>query len=183
MRASSSSCVNLLNLIGLFASVGMTAFGGGVLPHLSLRLLNKQLLSENTFLEALNWAQCSPGCNGTNISSYLGWRLKGAWAALVLTVVLMLPGLIVMFLASNFVDSIPEHRMHQMLQSLVAAIVALTLAMLWKLTKPIRQDWFQIGIIVLTFVLVGVIRLPIPVVLIPMVVVTWYWDRCDRHAD
>jgi chromate transporter len=175
-----SPTTTIWGLAGVFASVGMTAFGGGVCAHLLHHLLKKGWLSESTYLEALNWSQCIPGCNGTNISTYLGWRLKGAAGAILSTLTLVLPGLGVIMLASRFLTSIPQPIVHEILQSVVAVAVGLLLAMTWKLAAPIKSDRLQLLIIAIIFILVGLFRVPIPVVLVPVAIVSWYLCNYER---
>lgn len=161
-----------IDLIGLFMSTGMTTFGGGVLPHLSLRLLQKKWLSESTYLEALNWAQCVPGSNGTNIASYLGWQFRGLRGAVILPVALLIPGVAIMLLASSFLPVVPERVIHNISQSALSVVVGLILAMVWKISIHIRKDIWQSSIAVLVFILVGVARFPMPLVLIFALVTT-----------
>lgn len=178
----SSSTPSIGRLAGVFTLVGMTAFGGGVCAHLLHHFLRNGLLSESSYLEALNWSQCLPGCNGTNISSYLGWRFKGAWGAIVSTTTLMLPGVVVITLASMFITSIPQDLAHRVLQSVVAVAVGLFLAMCWKLTAPIKSERVQLLVAALVFILVGLFRIPIPLVLAPMVLLSWHLCKDENPS-
>jgi chromate transporter len=79
-----------LDLVILFAQVGMSAVGGQVAVHLWTRLVRRNGLNEQEYLEAMNWSQCVPGCNGTNLSAYLGWRFGRSLGAVLATIALLI---------------------------------------------------------------------------------------------
>jgi chromate transport protein ChrA len=170
-------------LILLFAKVGAKSFGGAVPAHLLHDFLEKGLLTEKEYLEALNWSQSLPGPNGTNISAYLGWHFKGAWGAFLSTIALLLPGALAILLASRLMSSAPQqHVLQGMLSAVAAAAVGLILGMVWNLACRLG-DRTRLLVATITFVLVGMIRIPVPLAIAFIGPVVWYLDSTKKGND
>ncbi|MGB7441849.1 MAG: chromate transporter [Coleofasciculaceae cyanobacterium] len=156
------SSLSLGNLVIMFAKVGMKAFGGALPVHLLHQCLKHRLLTEQEYLEALNWCQSLPGPNGTNLSAYLGCRLQGAWGALLATIAIILPGAFFILLASHLLSIAPEQQLLQSaLSSVAAAAAGLALGITWRLALRLGNHT-RLFISAVTFVLVGIFRMPTP---------------------
>ncbi|MBD1807403.1 MAG: chromate transporter [Symplocastrum torsivum CPER-KK1] len=170
-------------LILLFAKVGAKSFGGAVPAYLLHDFLQKGMLTEKEYLEALNWSQSLPGPNGTNISAYLGWHFKGAWGAFLATIALLLPGTLAILLASQFLSSAPQQHVFQgILSAVAAAAVGLILGMVWNLTCRLGER-IRLLVAAITFVLVGIIRIPVPLAIVFIAPIVWYLDKSKRGND
>jgi chromate transporter len=173
-----------LDLVILFAQVGMSAVGGQVAVHLWTRLVRRNGLNEQEYLEAMNWSQCVPGCNGTNLSAYLGWRFGRSLGAVLATIALLIPGAIGLIFVSTVLSMLPQqHVIQSILASVTAAVVGLLFGMIWKLGRASLTQgskWFVMAIAVL---LVGILRLPILPVLILLGGLSWMLDTQDRQDD
>lgn len=174
----------LKELVALFARVGMRAFGGQLPAHLWDSFVRHGWLTDKDYLEALNWCRCLPGNNGTNLSAYLGWRFKGAWGALLSTIALVLPGASALLLISMLLARVPQqHILQGALSSVAAAAVGLLLAMTWKLSRSMLGNRAQLVVAAITFVLVGPLSAPIPLVMALMVLVGWRLDKKDTRGN
>lgn len=173
----------LSTLIMLFAKVGAKAFGGAVPAHLLHYFLRHGTLTEKEYLEALNWCQSLPGPNGTNLSAYLGWHFKGGWGALLSTIALVLPGAVAIMLASQFMSSVPQQNVIQgSLSSVAAAAVGLILGMTWNLVCRLGKRT-QLLVAAITFVLVGIFRMPVPLAIVCVAPIVWRLDNSKRGDD
>ncbi len=160
-------------LFVIFAKVGVKSFGGALPAHLLHICLKHGWLTEKEYLEALNWCQSLPGPNGTNLSAYLGGHLKGAWGALLSTIALMLPGACAILLASRLISSAPQQPAIQgALSSVAAAAVGLILGMIWNLACRL-SDRTQVLVVTITFVLVGILRIPVPLAIALLTPLLW----------
>lgn len=167
----------LKTLILLFANVGAKAFGGALQAHLMHQCVKRGLLTEKEYLEALNWCQSLPGPNGTNLSAYLGWRLKGPLGALVSTVSLILPGALLILVLSQLMSSSPELPIVEgALSAIAAAAVGLIIGMVWQLGARVH-DRSQLIITAIVFLLVGVFRVSVPLTILLIVPVFWGLER------
>lgn len=171
------SSPRLKTLALLFANVGAKAFGGALQAHLMHLCVKRGLLTEQEYLEALNWCQSLPGPNGTNLSAYLGWRLRGGAGALVATIFLVLPGAVAILILSQLLSSSPQQPVVEgALSAIAAAAVGLIVGMVWQLSARVA-DWRQLMITAIVFALVGLLRLPVPLVVLLIFPLTWGLGR------
>ena len=120
----------------LFAQSGSLVFGGGhvVLPLLETRFVLNNLVDENTFLAGYGVAQAIPGPLFT-FAAFLGatcdMHVSPALGALVATVAIFIPGLLLMTAALPFWNTL-KHRAwaRGMLSGVNAAVVGLLIAAL-----------------------------------------------------
>ena len=160
--------VSLGKLFSVFALIGVTSFGGGIVAYLRRALVDKEKwLDEDGFMAALEIAQTLPGLNSTNMSVIVGRKLRGPAGALVATLGMILPGaVIVTALGFGYVALRHDPKVAVVLTGVAAAAVGLlvqvTLKIGWKqLIRP--QDLI---FVVVVFVLVGIFHVSLLVTLI-----------------
>ena len=160
--------VSLGKLFSVFALIGVTSFGGGIVAYLRRALVDKEKwLDEDGFMAALEIAQTLPGLNSTNMSVIVGRKLRGPAGALVATLGMILPGaVIVTALGFTYVALRHDPKVAVVLTGVAAAAVGLlvqvTLKIGWKqLIRP--QDLL---FVVVVFVLVGIFHVSLLVTLI-----------------
>jgi chromate transporter len=160
--------VSLAKLFSVFALIGVTSFGGGIVAYLRRALVDKEKwLDEDGFMAALEIAQTLPGLNSTNMSVIVGRKLRGPAGALVATLGMILPGaVIVTALGFTYVALRHDPKVAVVLTGVAAAAVGLlvqvTLKIGWKqLIRP--QDLI---FVVVVFVLVGIFHVSLLVTLI-----------------
>ena len=91
--AASLKPVTLGRLFWVFFVLGATSFGGGVVAYLRQALVvRERWLDDESFLSGLELSQTLPGLNATNMSIYMGERLRGIPGALVALLGMCLPG-------------------------------------------------------------------------------------------
>jgi len=152
--------VTLWQLFRVFFVLGITSFGGGVVAYLRQALVVKQRwMDDETFLSGLELSQTLPGLNATNMSIYMGERLRGLPGAIVALVGMCLPGtVIVMALGMLYASQARSPEMVMVLGGVGAAAVGLTLATSLQIGKKQLANPLDLGLVVLTFVVIGVFR-------------------------
>jgi len=168
-------------LFGGFLGLGLIGFGG-VLP-LARRMIveQRQWLDPEEFTELLGLCQFLPGGNIINLSVAIGLKFRGVAGALAaLLGLIAAPTVIVVALGviyQRFNDPYIQH----MFAGLAAAAAGLLVATAMKMAMPLRRQPLAIGIAVLFFVAIAVLRLPLlPTMLIltPLsIVATWKLRR------
>lgn len=153
--------VSLWQLFRVFFVLGITSFGGGVVAYLRQALVvDERWMDDETFLSGLELSQTLPGLNATNMSIYMGERLRGVPGALVALVGMCLPGtVIVMALGLLYASQARSPEMVMVLGGVGAAAVGLTLATTLQIGKKQLAKPLDLSLVVLTFVVIGVLRL------------------------
>jgi chromate transport protein ChrA len=175
MSGASSNQVQQANspslsvLVAVFAGIGARAFGGSIATHILPFCLKRGWLTDTESLEALNWCQNLPGNKGTNLSAYLGYRWQETKGAMLATVALVLPGSLIILVVSQVLSKIPQHIVQASLTAVVAASIGIILELTWKLGKPNIANYIQFLMAIATFILIGIFRFPIPLVMLVIV--------------
>ena len=178
--------VSLAKLFSVFALIGVTSFGGGIVAYLRRALVDKEKwLDEDGFMAALEIAQTLPGLNSTNMSVIVGRKLRGPAGALVATLGMILPGaVIVTALGFGYVALRHDPKVAVVLTGVAAAAVGLlvqvTLKIGWKqLIRP--QDLI---FVVVVFVLVGIFHVSLLVTLVAVapLAIWMHRPRTEKEA-
>jgi chromate transporter len=122
-----------LALFDAFYRSGALVFGGGhvVLPLLQAEMVPPGWVTNDAFLAGYGAAQAVPGPLFT-FAAYLGGLIDGAAGALVCTIAIFLPGLLIVAGALPFWDRVRGHPAAQSaLGGVNAAVVGLLLAALY----------------------------------------------------
>ncbi len=159
--------VGLLEIFRAFLTLGATSFGGGVVAYLREALVERERwLDDETFLAGLELSQMLPGLNATNMSVYVGERLRGGPGALVACLGMMLPGtIVVMALGILFTGGGRVVNVSTVLVGVGAAAVGLLIETTWKIGRPVIQRATDVAIIAATVAAVAYFKLSLAVVL------------------
>jgi chromate transporter len=169
-------------LFAAFLSIALSGFGG-VLPWARRVLVEKKAwLTEEAFTETLSLCQSLPGPNIVNMSVVVGSRFAGAQGALVaLAGLVAAPLVIVLVLAALYDRFGGMEQLHGAIGGIGAAAAGLVAAMAAKLAVPLmkRRPLLAAPFIALAFAAVGVLRLPLPWVLLALapVSIAAVWRR------
>jgi chromate transporter len=164
-----------------FLKVGLSGFGG-VLPFARRMLVEKQRwLTELEFNEVLSLSQFLPGPNIVNVSIIVGRRFQGPIGAVAATLGLMLmPLIIILLLAALYGQFAHIDPVRSASNAVSAAATGLMLAVGFKMARPIRKTPWQVGIGVIVFAAIGIVRLPllwVLAVMAPIAVGMAWWNR------
>lgn len=164
-----------------FLKVGVSGFGG-VLPFARRMLVEKQRwLDEREFNEVLSLSQFLPGPNIVNVSVIVGRRFRGPVGSVAAILgLLLLPIAIVLALAMVFAEFAQVEAVRGACNGVTAAASGLVLALALKMGTTIRRNAWQIGVAAVTFVAIGLARLPllwVLAVLVPVSLACAWWKR------
>ncbi len=146
-------------LFRTFFWIGSIAFGGGyaVLPILLREIVEKRCWStEEEMLNYFAVSQSMPGIICVNVSTLIGYRKRGFWGALVATIGVIIPPLIIITVIaavlSNFADLPWVQHAFAGIRIAVGALVA---SAVWNLLRTNAKTALKVVIAVLAFVTVG----------------------------
>lgn len=162
--------VSLLQILLLFARVGLTSFGGGLSAWIYREVVTQRgWLKEDEFLGALTLGQILPGSNVINLSIYVGYRMKGAVGSTVAVCSLLVPPMfVIVLLAAVFHEFAQLAWLHRFLEGVAAAAIGMTASVGFRTARSLLavQRW-PLALIVVVFFAVGVMRWPlVPVALV-----------------
>ena len=164
-----------------FLKIGVSGFGG-VLPFARRMIVDeRRWLSELEFLDVLSLSQFLPGPNVVNVSIIIGRRFGGVIGSLAACTGLMLmPLVIVLALATLYAQVAQFDAVRGALTGVSASASGLILATALKLARPLRENAWQIGVCIVAFVCIALLRVPLLwllAVLCPLSIAIAWWRR------
>jgi chromate transporter len=173
MSASASSnaampAPSLAQLFLGFAQISVSAFGGALPWARRVLVEDRGWLEPDDFTDTLALCQFLPGPNVINLSIAVGARFRGPLGSLCAFLGLMgAPVVIVMGLGALYGRYGQLEALRGVFAALGAAAAGLVVATAAKMAAPIvkRQPVAGIPVIVAGFVMAGVLRWPLPLVL------------------
>ena len=175
--------VPLGKIFAVFALIGVTSFGGGIVAYLRRALVEKEKwLDDEGFMAALEISQTLPGLNSTNMSVIVGRKLRGAVGAFVAVLGMVLPGaVIVTALGFAYVALRHDPKVAVILTGVAAAAVGLllqvTLKIGWK--QLIRPK--DLVFVVAVFVAVGLLHISMVVTLVTLAPLAIWMNRPGKE--
>jgi chromate transporter len=171
--------VSLARIFAVFALIGVTSFGGGIVAYLRRALVEKEKwLDGESFMAALEIAQTLPGLNSTNMSVIVGRKLRGAAGALVAVLGMIVPGaIIVTALGFAYVAVRHDPTVAVVLTGVAAAAVGLLLQVTLKIgwRQLVRPK--DLVFVVVVFVLVGIFHISLLVTLVTLAPLAVWMNR------
>lgn len=157
---------SLLALFLGFLSVGLFGFGG-VLPWARRMVVEqRRWLTAAEFTDTLGLCQFLPGGNIMNTTIALGARFHGAVGAVTAFIGLMAAPVAIVIALGIVYDRFAElPPVRHAFAGLAAAASAMVLANALKIAAPLRSRPIGMGVAVVTFIAIAVLRLPLPAVL------------------
>lgn len=171
--------ITLGKLFSVFALIGVTSFGGGIVAYLRHALVEKEKwLDEDGFMAALEISQTLPGLNSTNMSVIVGRKLRGAAGAVVATLGMILPGaVIVTALGFAYVALRGNEAVALVLTGVAAAAVGLLLQVTLKIGWKQLIQPKDLLFVVLVFGMVGIFHISLVVTLVTVAPLAIWWNR------
>ncbi|MCX5908426.1 MAG: chromate efflux transporter [Deltaproteobacteria bacterium] len=144
-----------LNLLFIrFLKLGATAYGGPAIAGQMKKTIVKDLgwLTEPEFLQGLALCQPIPGATFVQLSTYIGYRLRGIWGAFTCAIAFVIPAFILLIILSAVYFKWGNLWFIQSLfKGLGAIVVAIVLNAVINFGKPLLKDWKMVLIAVLSF--------------------------------
>lgn len=154
----------------VFGRIGFLSFGG---PAGQIALMHKELvddrdwISEERFLQALNFCHLLPGPEAQQLATYIGWRLHGLRGGLVGGGLFVLPGALVMLgLSMLYVHAAHLGWFAALFMGIKAAVLALVAQALLRIGKRALNSPLKYLLTGLSFVALFFFDLPFPLVVL-----------------
>lgn len=167
-----------------FAKMSLAGFGGVLVFARRAIVDQHRWMTADEFNETFALCHFLPGPNIVNLSVVFGARIRGiAGSVAAFTGLLGPPFLIVTALAMVYAHYGDVPALRRVLNGVSCAAVGLLLAVVWRMMLPLlkRRDPLAIVMLVAVFVAVGVVRWPLPQVLLvamPLsIAATWFARR------
>jgi chromate transporter len=168
---------SLREMTGVFAKVGLLSFGG---PAAQIALMHRLIvdekgwLDEKSYLNALNFCMLLPGPEAMQLATYVGWRLHGIKGGLAAGLLFILPGAAVIIALSAIYFHFGNNTLvGGLLFGLKAAVVALVLEALIRVSKRAIKGWLNIAIAVAAFAAIAVLDVAFPWVVLAAALAGW----------
>jgi chromate transporter len=172
---------SLWGLIWTFNQIALASFGGGLSAwSREVIVVERQWMGEEEFLSASTMCRILPGANQVNLAVFVGSKFQGIPGAVAAVFGLtLIPVLIVLGLAVLYFQFHHLPALQKILHGAAAAAVALTLAMVVKTGKKCLHAPIPIMFFLATFILNGVLRWPLLLVLaiVGPLSLLWAWPR------
>lgn len=138
----------LWDMFSTFLKIGAFTFGGGfaMIPIIQSEIVeNRKWISDEEFMDAISIAQASPGPIATNVSIFIGYKIKGLVGALVCLMGTTLPSVvIILVIAKYFYQFRGNAIVEKIFLGIRPAVVALILAAVYQITYKSRLGYDKI---------------------------------------
>jgi len=137
-----------------FLKLGATAYGGPAIAGQMKKTIIKEYgwMKEPEFMQGMALCQLIPGATFVQLSTYIGYRLRGIWGAFVCAIAFVLPAFALVLILSTVYFKLGNLWFIQSLfKGLGAIVVAIVLNAFINFGKPILKDWKAVLIAILSF--------------------------------
>ena len=177
--------VSLFELAWTFNHIALASFGGGLSAwSREVLVVEKEWMGEAEFLSAMTMCRILPGANQVNMAVFAGSKMRGLSGAVAAVFGLCLLPVVLIMVAGFFYFRFKEiPAVKGVLHGASAAAVALTLAMVIQTGKKCLTGLMPVLLFAAAFVLNGLVRWPLPVVLAILAPISliWAWPK-ERPA-
>jgi len=174
---------DLLTLFVAFAKMSLAGFGG-VLVWARRGIVDQhKWMTADEFNETFALCHFLPGPNIVNMTFVFGSRLRGIPGAIAAFTGLVGPPMLIMIAMGMLYHRYGEiDALRRILSGIACAAIGLMLAVVFRMMTPLikRRDVIALLVMAAVFVAIGILRLPLPAVLltaIPISIAITYWTR------
>ena len=150
--------------------LGFISFGGpaGQISIMHHELVEqKKWVSNERFLNALNYCMLLPGPEAQQLATYIGWLLHRLPGGIVAGAFFVIPSIFILFTLSYTYaayGTIPW--VASVFNGLKAAIMAIVVAAVIKIGKKALKNGIMAGIAVTSFIAIYFLKIPFPVIVL-----------------
>lgn len=175
----------LLMLYTVFFKMGIVNFGGGyaLLPLLQKELVDKRGWTTNEEItDYYAIGQCTPGAIAVNVSTFIGYKIKGVLGGIVATLGFVSPAFIIIFLIATVLNQFSDlWYVQSAFKAIRACVFVLILSAIIKLSKKSIVDWITLGLAATVLLLTVFTEIPLFIYVLVAgfigVMVNWYKDK------
>ena len=153
---------DLLTLFVTFFKIGAFTFGGG---YAMIPIFEREFVTERGWIsdeEMLNYvaiSQSTPGVIAVNMATFIGYRRRGFWGALVSTLAVIIPSLILISVIAAFISHFSEYvYVQKALKGINVAVAVILTSAVWDLGKKAVVDIIGLILAIVAFVAVAIFK-------------------------
>ncbi len=158
------------DLVRTFAKIGCLGFGG---PAGQIALMHKILveeknwISEQRFLHALNYCMLLPGPEAMQLATYIGWLLHKTWGGIVAGLLFVLPGFFVMLaLAAIYAQYHSAPLVAALFYGLKPAVLVIVVEALLRIGRRALHTAAAYKLAALSFTCIFFLGIPFPLIVL-----------------
>ncbi len=158
------------DLLRVFTRIGCLSFGG---PAGQIALMHKELVedrqwvSEENYLNALNFCHLLPGPEAQQLATWIGWKLHGLRGGLAAGMLFVIPGATVMLVLSMLYGIAAKLDWFEALfLGIKAAVLAIVLQALIRIAGRALDTGFKKAVAVAAFIALFFFNAPFPLIVI-----------------
>lgn len=160
----------LLELFFAFFRTGIFTFGGGLamMPMLQKELIEKKhWLTEEDLIDYYAIGQSTPGIIAVNVATFVGYRQAGILGAIVATLGIISPSIIIITILAGTINSISEYpRVQAALKGINVAVAALLTTVIIKFAKKTIKNVWNVLYMLGAFVCIFFFKVPSFIIII-----------------
>jgi chromate transporter len=150
--------------------LGFISFGGpaGQIAIMHRELVDrKKWVSNERFLNALNYCMLLPGPEAQQLATYIGWLLHRLAGGIIAGAFFVIPSIFILFaLSYTYAAYGTVGWVSAVFSGLKAAIMAIVVAAVIKIGKKALKNGIMIGIAVIAFIAIYFLKIPFPVIVL-----------------
>ena len=138
-----------------FFKIGLFTFGGGyaMLPMLQKELVSRGWTTDDELMDYYAIGQVTPGIIAINVSTFVGYKIKGIVGALCTMVGIVMPSIIIISLLATGLTYVWDNSVVQhAFKGIRLVIPALLLPIIIKMLKKSLVDLGAVCILILAFI-------------------------------
>lgn len=122
-----------------------------MIPLIEDEVVNKKKwISQGEILDILAIAESTPGPIAVNSATYIGFKLKGVWGALIATLGLIIPSFTIIFLISLCYQEVMKWTpVVAMFKGIKVAVIILLIRAVLRLRKAVKINVISISIFII----------------------------------
>ncbi|MCC7036233.1 MAG: chromate efflux transporter [Alphaproteobacteria bacterium] len=158
------------DLFRTFAKIGCLGFGG---PAGQIALMHKILveeknwISEQRFLHALNYCMLLPGPEAMQLATYIGWLLHKTWGGIVAGLLFVLPGFLLMLgLAAVYAQYHSAPLVAALFFGLKPAVLVIVVEAVIRIGKRALTSTAAKKLAALSFICIFFLNVPFPLIVL-----------------
>jgi len=162
--------IPLSQATSVWAKIGLTSFGG---PAGQIALMHEELvekhrwISEERFLNALNFCMLLPGPEAQQLSVYLGWLMHRTKGGLIAGLLFILPGFFcILLLSLMYVSWGNTFFMRAVFFGLKAAVLAIVIQAILRIAKKTLKNPLMIAIASISFFALYFLQIDFPIIIL-----------------
>lgn len=164
----------LAELYLAFFRTGIFTFGGGLamMPMLQKELIEKKgWLTEEDLIDYYAIGQSTPGIIAVNVATFVGYRQAGVLGAIVATLGIISPSIIIITILAGTINSISEYpRVQAALKGINVAVAALLTSVIIKFAKKTIKNLWNVLYMLLAFTCIFWFKVPSFIIIIVAIV-------------